>query len=329
MVVQRGSNLALRLGMILSIFMFFGFLQFSGLSNGPSRELLDTYPKDVFSESQLEGGAFLLHIIGVLYMFAAIAIVVDDFFVPAIEVIIDDFEISHEVAGATLMAAGGSAPELFTSFFGTFAETDVGLGTIVGSAVFNILFVIAACAFAVDDALAVTWWPLARDVSFYSFDLILLAVFMEDSVIEWYEACILLVLYGVYVWFMNYNSENEKRVRRLLNLSEEKVQRTSITDLKKYLVTFRLGTMNMMLGRAGIVSRSKEHCEIECSELGQGISSSTDHRFKNASGIVLQAVIAKQHAEKVKKDGIDEGDGNDHIDMTFPDSVILNFVSSN
>jgi sodium/potassium/calcium exchanger 2 len=63
--------------------------------------------------------------------------------------LIEKFGISPDVAGATLMAAGGSAPELFTSVIGVFiAISDVGIGTIVGSAVFNVLFVIAACAFA-------------------------------------------------------------------------------------------------------------------------------------------------------------------------------------
>ena len=62
--------------------------------------------------------------------------------------------MSPDVAGATFMAAGGSAPELFTSVIGVFiAKNDVGIGTIVGSAVFNILFVIAACAFAAKEAL--------------------------------------------------------------------------------------------------------------------------------------------------------------------------------
>jgi len=55
--------------------------------------------------------------------------------------------MSPDTAGATWMAAGGSAPELFTSFVGTFfAGTNVGFGTIVGSAVFNVLFVIGCCA---------------------------------------------------------------------------------------------------------------------------------------------------------------------------------------
>ena len=62
--------------------------------------------------------------------------------------------VSPDVAGATFMAAGGSAPGLFTSVIGVFiAQSDVGIGTIVGSAVFNILFVIAACAFAAKEAL--------------------------------------------------------------------------------------------------------------------------------------------------------------------------------
>jgi sodium/potassium/calcium exchanger 2 len=62
--------------------------------------------------------------------------------------ILQFLNISPDVAGATLMAAGGSAPELATSFIGTFKvpSSAVGFGTIVGSAVFNVLFVIGVCA---------------------------------------------------------------------------------------------------------------------------------------------------------------------------------------
>ena len=87
-------------------------------------------------------------IVGVLYLFLAIAIICDELFVPALEVIAEKWELSDDVAGATLMAAGGSAPELATSFIGTFQGSTVGLGTIVGSAVFNVLFVIGMCALA-------------------------------------------------------------------------------------------------------------------------------------------------------------------------------------
>ena len=54
--------------------------------------------------------------------------------------------MSNDVAGATFMAAATSAPELFVNAVGTFiTEGDIGIGTIVGSAVFNILAVAACC----------------------------------------------------------------------------------------------------------------------------------------------------------------------------------------
>ena len=76
------------------------------------------YPPELFDMSQKRHGAFLLYIFALFYMFCALAIVCDEFFVPALEVIIDKWGITEDVAGATLMAAGGSAPELFTSIIG-------------------------------------------------------------------------------------------------------------------------------------------------------------------------------------------------------------------
>ena len=63
---------------------------------------------------------------------AAIAIICDDFFVPSLEAISERLDLSEDVAGATFMAAGSSAPELFTSVVGVGVDSDVGIGTIVG-----------------------------------------------------------------------------------------------------------------------------------------------------------------------------------------------------
>jgi len=90
-----------------------------------------------------------------------------------------------DVAGATFMAAGGSAPEFFTSIIGTFlAVSEVGFGTIVGSAVFNVLFVIGCCALFAKELLSLTWWPLARDSIYYSITLLALVIFFLDDKIE-------------------------------------------------------------------------------------------------------------------------------------------------
>lgn len=57
-----------------------------------------------------------------------------------------EMKVSEDVAGATIMAAASSSPELFINVIGTFiTEGDLGVGTIVGSAVFNILAVPACC----------------------------------------------------------------------------------------------------------------------------------------------------------------------------------------
>lgn len=54
--------------------------------------------------------------------------------------------MSEDVAGATFMAAATSSPELFINLVGTFVtEGDIGVGAVVGSAVFNVLAVPACC----------------------------------------------------------------------------------------------------------------------------------------------------------------------------------------
>uniref|UniRef100_A0A7S4JC99 EF-hand domain-containing protein n=1 Tax=Odontella aurita TaxID=265563 RepID=A0A7S4JC99_9STRA len=160
----------------------------------------------------------VFYILGVLYMFLALAIVCDEFFVPALEEMSSErhLNLSMDVAGATLMAAGGSAPELFTALFGTFKESDVGFGTIVGSAVFNVLFVIGMCSLLSKELLQLTWWPLFRDSVYYIIGLVVLATFVgvtSAGEIELWEACVLFVLYLGYVLVMAYN----ERLYTLIN----------------------------------------------------------------------------------------------------------------
>lgn len=176
------------------------------------------FPEDLFTYEQRRNGAVILHVLGLIYMFVALAIVCDEFFVPSLDVIIEKLGISEDVAGATFMAAGGSAPELFTSVIGVFvAFSDVGIGTIVGSAVFNILFVIGMCAIFSKTVLYLTWWPLFRDCTFYSISLMTLIIFFLDNQIEWWEALGLLAVYAVYVLFMKYNATAESTIKKMFS----------------------------------------------------------------------------------------------------------------
>ncbi|XP_071610254.1 sodium/potassium/calcium exchanger 1 [Heliangelus exortis] len=200
----------------------------------PPHESKGEYPKDLFSVEERRQGWVVLHIFGMMYVFVALAIVCDEYFVPALGVITEKLGISEDVAGATFMAAGGSAPELFTSLIGVFiSHSNVGIGTIVGSAVFNILFVIGTCALFSREILHLTWWPLFRDISFYIVDLLMLILFFLDSVIDWWESLLLLTAYATYVFTMKHNVSLEQWVKQELSKKLNAVQATPAEHTRK------------------------------------------------------------------------------------------------
>ncbi|KAL0601697.1 Sodium/potassium/calcium exchanger 4 [Plecturocebus cupreus] len=164
------------------------------------------FPTDLFSNKERQHGAILLHILGALYMFYALAIVCDDFFVPSLEKICERLHLSEDVAGATFMAAGSSTPELFASVIGVFiTHGDVGVGTIVGSAVFNILCIIGVCGLFAGQVVRLTWWAVCRDSVYYTISVIVLIVFIYDEQIVWWEGLVLIILYVFYILIMKYN----------------------------------------------------------------------------------------------------------------------------
>ena len=155
------------------------------------------YPPYWFGREARQSGAIVLHILILCYMFCGLAIVCDEYFIPALEVICQQLKLKDDVAGATFMAAGGSAPEFATSVLGVFfSKSDIGFAAIVGSAVFNVLFVIGGCAL-VATGVALTWWPLARDCSYYICSIMLLVICIFDQKITWYESLVLLLGYMV------------------------------------------------------------------------------------------------------------------------------------
>uniref|UniRef100_A0A673YR71 Solute carrier family 24 member 4a n=1 Tax=Salmo trutta TaxID=8032 RepID=A0A673YR71_SALTR len=144
---------------------------------------INEFPEDIFTTYQRTRGAVLLHIFAALYMFLALAIVCDDYFVMSLEKICEKLDLSEDVAGATFMAAGSSAPELFASIIGVFiTHGDVGVGTIVGSAVFNILCIIGVCGIFAGQVVYLTKFAVFRDSFYYTLSVLaLIAVSMKPT----------------------------------------------------------------------------------------------------------------------------------------------------
>lgn len=137
--------------------------------------------------------------------FYLLAYFIDEYFVCSLEKISARLKLSSDMAGATLMAIGSSAPELCVSFFALIRPGNhaiIGLGTIVGSALFNLLVITAACGFAGKSK--IQWQPMLREGIFYTLSIFLLfAAFYNDS-LGYFEALLFLLLYGVYIFFVLY-----------------------------------------------------------------------------------------------------------------------------
>ncbi|XP_034545114.1 sodium/potassium/calcium exchanger 3 isoform X2 [Notolabrus celidotus] len=183
-----------------------------------AREAVQTigdFPDDVFTLQQRRHGAVLLHVLCAIYMFHALAIVCDVYFVPSLEKVSENLQLSEDVAGATFMAAGSSAPELFTSLIGVFiTKGDVGVGTIVGSAVFNILVIIGICGIFSGQTISLSWWPLFRDAAFYILSIVVLILVIFDEKVLWWETIILISMYGLYILIMKFNRSLQSLVER-------------------------------------------------------------------------------------------------------------------
>ncbi|XP_019912059.1 sodium/potassium/calcium exchanger 4 isoform X2 [Esox lucius] len=150
-----------------------------------------------------------------LYMFLALAIICDDYFVPSLEKICEKLDLSEDVAGATFMAAGSSAPELFASIIGVFiTHGDVGVGTIVGSAVFNILCIIGVCGIFAGQVVMLGWWSVFRDSFYYVLSILALIAFIFDGKVVWWESLILVVMYCGYIIIMKFNQSLQKLFTR-------------------------------------------------------------------------------------------------------------------
>ncbi len=142
-----------------------------------------------------------LYIFALLACFVLLARVVDLFFISSLDKISKDLRLSSDAAGATLMAVGSSAPELFVALFAVLKPGDhqvIGIGSIVGSAIFNLLVIVGVVALVKKTKL--TWQPVVRDLIFYTASVLLLVWFIWDGSFTINEAAIFLGIYVLYVF---------------------------------------------------------------------------------------------------------------------------------
>ncbi|KFB34754.1 AGAP010973-PA-like protein [Anopheles sinensis] len=167
---------------------------------------LDDLPPDAFTDEQRLQGAIVLHFLAAVYFFMLLAYVCSEYFLPSVECLCESLNLSQDVAAATFMATATSMPEFFTNTISTLAvDSDIGVGTIMGSMLFNTLGVAALVGLLTKMHVQLDWWPLTRDSIIVTISTTLLVVCVWDGRIEWYEAMLFTITYILYfvVMFKN------------------------------------------------------------------------------------------------------------------------------
>ncbi|XP_056640739.1 probable sodium/potassium/calcium exchanger CG1090 [Diorhabda sublineata] len=169
------------------------------------------FPHPIMGPSTRKHGGLIIHIIVAIYMFLGLAIVCDEYFVASLDRICEELKMAPDVAGATFMAAGSSAPELATVIIGVFlAKDDIGISGVIGSAVFNIMFVIACCGLCSSAVVYLNWWPLVRDSFFYAISILVMLAVIFDKKISWIESLVMIFTYLIYCVVLHYNTPLER-----------------------------------------------------------------------------------------------------------------------
>ncbi len=139
-------------------------------------------------------------ILALLLSFYLLNEVTDRFFIPSLDQLGHKLNMSDDAAGATLMAAGSSAPELFISIIALMYGGDnfeIGVGTIVGSALFNLLVIIGAISFVRNSRIA--WQPMLRDILFYTLSIGMLYWAFKSGIISFWHVAAFIGVYFIYI----------------------------------------------------------------------------------------------------------------------------------
>ncbi|XP_066251375.1 sodium/potassium/calcium exchanger 4-like isoform X2 [Euwallacea similis] len=186
----------------------------NGSCNDSENKGDDDFPK-FLTDLQLRHGGIALCVLIAIYCFTLLAIVCDKYFIPSIERLCEVLNISADVGAATFMSVATSCPELSTNLIATFiTDSNLGIGTIVGSSMFNSLGVASIGSLAAIRPIKLDWWPVTRDVCIYMVSICILVAIVWDKIIYWYEGLVLFICYFIYFIIMFQNPRMSAFVKK-------------------------------------------------------------------------------------------------------------------
>ena len=181
-----------------------------------------------------------------------------DFFIVSSSSIARKFRISPLIIGLTLVAFGTSLPELAVSFAASLSAksqgltADIAMGNVIGSNMANITLILGISALIMP--VIVKKSMRKKEFPFLIATTLLLTVlayfFQSDYKIVWWEAIILLLAFGFYMYLM-ITSDKDK--------TEEHIP---FVDIKKATILLIIGIAGVSIG-GFLVTEGAEFIAIE------------------------------------------------------------------
>src|SRR6056297_804974 len=173
----------------------------------------------------------------------------------------DYLNLPRSIKGATFDAVASSLPELLVALFSVifFKKFEVGIGTIAGSALFNLLIIPGICVLIAPVAFKVGRKVITRDAIFYIISVFVL-LFMVFHFKTW-GTIIALVFLLIYVLYLRDIIKHSKEYKREIKKKKKKIDDGHIKITREILVF--LGTMAII----GLATYFLTHSSIALSEI--------------------------------------------------------------
>ena len=172
---------------------YIGYLLHQAKQNAPEQNT----PQNISSGA--EESPSILKLIAVTIAGLAVILVSSDYAVDAAVALAKIFNISDRVIGLTIVALGTSLPELVTSVTAALrGNGDLAVGNVVGSCIFNILFVLGTSALIMPIECAPNFLSDAY-VAVGATVLLLIFGYTHKKIVRW-EGGLLLACYAAYAY---------------------------------------------------------------------------------------------------------------------------------
>jgi cation:H+ antiporter len=164
------------------------------------------------------------------------------------------FGISPLVVGLTIVAFGTSSPEVAVSTGAVLnGQTDIALGNVVGSNIFNVLFILGISALITP--LVVNIQLIRQEVPIMIAASLILLLLSLDGRVSWLDGLLLLTMMVVYTVFLVVQSRRETQAARDEYAAEVKPAKAGAWDdrLPVQLLLIAVGLGLLVLGSDWLV----------------------------------------------------------------------------